>query len=242
MANTDYERYLNTDTLLSLQKPIDQLHCHDELQFQIVHQAAELFMKLFLHEVEHIKALMGEERLIEAHALFTRCDHILWLMGQELRLLNTMSPNEYHKVRTQLGKGSGQESPGFNLILEKAPTLWAPFEKLLAKRGVTINGLHEEPTRHPDLFMLAEDLFSMDESFLNFRYLHLQLVKRIIGGEVPSLKGVHAEKYLMHGLANQFFPELWAVRNEISRSRGIPVGAKSGLCPYSQHHGGGVES
>ena len=232
MANTDYEKYLNTETLMSLQKSADKLVCHDELQFQIVHQVAELWMKLFLHEATQIKAWIGEARFIEAHALFTRCNQILMLLCEQLRLLNTMSPNEYHKVRTQLGKGSGQESPGFNTILAAAPTLWEPYKRQLEKNRVTLEELHDEPTKHPALFMIAEDLFGMDEHFLNFRYLHLQLVKRIIGGDVPSLKGVHAEKYLMHGLANQFFPELWAVRNEISRRRGIPIGAKSGLCPY----------
>ncbi|MBI3557969.1 MAG: tryptophan 2,3-dioxygenase [Deltaproteobacteria bacterium] len=232
MANTDYEKYLNTETLMSLQKSPDKLVCHDEMQFQIVHQVAELWMKLYLHEVEQIKAWISESRFVEAHVLFTRCGQISQLLSEQLRLLNTMSPNEYHKVRTQLGKGSGQESPGFNTILGAAPTLWEPFKKQLEKNRVTVEELHDNPTRHPELFLIAEDLFGLDEQFLNFRYLHLQLVKRIIGGDVPSLKGVHAEKYLMRGLANQFFPELWAVRNEISRRRGIPIGAKSGLCPY----------
>jgi tryptophan 2,3-dioxygenase len=241
MAKTDYEKYLNTDTLLSLQKPTEDLACHDELQFQVVHQVAELWMKLFLHEVHYVKALLRQARAIEAHVLLSRCQHILTLLSDQLRLLNTMSPNEYHKVRTQLGKGSGQESPGFNQILEKGPTLWEPFEELLKKRGVDVLDLHEEPTRHPDLFLIAEDLFGLDEYFINFRYLHLQLVKRIIGGDVPSLKGVHAEKYLSHGLTNSFFPELWAVRNEISRRRGIPVGGQGGqggaggVCPFSSN-------
>lgn len=236
MAKTDYEKYLNTDVLLSLQKPVDQIACHDELQFQIVHQVAELWMKLFLHETVFVKSLLAGQKMIEAHVLLGRCQQILFLLSDQLRLLNTMSPSEYHKVRTQLGKGSGQESPGFNAILESAPTLWPLYEALLKKRGVTVEELHENPESHPDLFLLAEDLFSLDEGFINFRYLHLQLVKRIIGGDVPSLKGVHAEKYLTHGLANQFFPELWDVRNEISRRRGIPVGSKKGLCPYP--HGG----
>lgn len=239
MAKTDYEKYLNTDTLLSLQKPADCLGCHDELQFQIVHQVAELWMKLFLHEVAHVKDLIAKDRLIEGHVYLQRCLQILMLLGDQLKLLNTMSPSEYHKVRLQLGKGSGQESPGFNTILEQAPTLWPVFTDLLKRRKLTVDELHEDPTKHPDVFMLAEDLFSIDEYFLNFRYLHLQLVKRIIGGDVPSLKGVHAEKYLTHGLHHNFFPELWEVRNEISRRRGIPVTARSGLCPYPHDKGEG---
>jgi tryptophan 2,3-dioxygenase len=232
MSNTDYELYLKTDTLLSLQKPADKLVCHDELQFQVVHQAAELWMKLIRFEIPEIKRRLAEQRLVEAHVLLSRCIEIIINLGTSLRVLNTMSPNDYHKVRTQLGRGSGQESPGFNGILADAPSLWPPFEAILKKRKLTVADLHDDPSRAPDVFLIAEDLFSLDEQFLNWRFLHMQLVKRIIGGDVPSLKGVHAEKYLTHGLQHQMFPELWDVRNEISRRRGIPVGAKSGLCPY----------
>lgn len=232
MPKTDYELYLNTDVLLSLQKPASKQVCHDELQFQIIHQVEELWMKLALHEFSQIKTYMKDSKLTQAHVLFTRTHLLLSLMAEQMRLLNTMSPTEYHRVRTQLGKGSGQESPGFNTILSEAPKLWPFFEALLKKRDVTLLRLHESPELHPDLFLIAEDLFTVDEYFLNFRYLHLQLVKRIIGGDVPSLKGVHAEKYLTHGLHTSFYPELWQVRNEISRGHGIPVGAKTGLCPY----------
>src|SRR5262249_28824649 len=37
---TDYEKYIRTEGLLSLQKTAAELSCHDELQFQIVHQVA----------------------------------------------------------------------------------------------------------------------------------------------------------------------------------------------------------
>ena len=33
---TDYEKYIRTEELLSLQKAPDALTCHDEMQFQIV--------------------------------------------------------------------------------------------------------------------------------------------------------------------------------------------------------------
>src|SRR3954466_13283397 len=48
---TDYEKYIRTEELLALQKSGEKLSCHDELQFQIVHQVAELWMKLIAHEI-----------------------------------------------------------------------------------------------------------------------------------------------------------------------------------------------
>ena len=51
-AGTDYERYLRTDELLSLQRPPhEQLH-RDEMLFQTIHQSSELWLKLVCFEIE----------------------------------------------------------------------------------------------------------------------------------------------------------------------------------------------
>ena len=49
---TDYELYLRVPELLRLQKPPSERACPDELLFQVVHQAAELWMKLVDHEMQ----------------------------------------------------------------------------------------------------------------------------------------------------------------------------------------------
>ena len=50
-AATDYERYLRTDELLSLQKAPAEVAHRDELLFQVIHQASELWLKLAAAEV-----------------------------------------------------------------------------------------------------------------------------------------------------------------------------------------------
>ena len=45
-ARSDYERYLNTEELLGLQKGPDEWVHRDELLFQVVHQSSELWLKL----------------------------------------------------------------------------------------------------------------------------------------------------------------------------------------------------
>ena len=45
----DYELYLNTKTLLSCQGKFETMCNRDELQFQIVHQIEELWMKLIAY-------------------------------------------------------------------------------------------------------------------------------------------------------------------------------------------------
>lgn len=42
----DYGVYLQCDKLLSCQKPISELATADEMQFQLIHQVEELWMKL----------------------------------------------------------------------------------------------------------------------------------------------------------------------------------------------------
>ena len=59
---SDYERYLRTDELLALQKtPEEQAH-RDELLFQTVHQASELWLKLAWREAEEATRLIEQRR------------------------------------------------------------------------------------------------------------------------------------------------------------------------------------
>ena len=60
-AATDYERYLRTDELLSLQKTPEQVVHRDEHLFQTVHQASELWLKLACLEIEHATALLAAD-------------------------------------------------------------------------------------------------------------------------------------------------------------------------------------
>ena len=57
---TDYERYLRTDELLSLQKTPEQVVHRDEHLFQTVHQASELWLKLACLELEEATRAGGE--------------------------------------------------------------------------------------------------------------------------------------------------------------------------------------
>ena len=79
MPLTDYEKYIRTEELLALQKPAEALSCHDELQFQVVHQAHELYMKLIEHELRFFVTLLhGEEpaRLATSHSVWVPSEMI----------------------------------------------------------------------------------------------------------------------------------------------------------------------
>jgi tryptophan 2,3-dioxygenase len=215
MPLTDYEKYIRTEELLGLQKPADQLSCHDEMQFQIVHQAAELWMKLVEFEVRHVAGLLEQDRIGLAVSALRRIARIQRLLAVQLDLLDTMSPKAYMTVRAGLGRGSGQESPGFRTMLRlPGDVIWPAFAALLERRGISLRQIYEEPDEQHELFALAEGLVDYDQLLQAWRHRHLMLVYRIIGAGTPSLKGKPSD-LLAHGMKQRFFPELWAVRDEL---------------------------
>jgi len=211
---TDYEKYLRTEELLALQKRAAELVTHDELQFQIVHQVAELWMKLAAHEIDRLIGLLNQDQPILATYTLRRVNEIQRLLEGQLRLLDTMAPRDYMTIRTALGRGSGQESPGFRHLLKIPRDIWTAFAALLARRQITLRQIHEAPAQHAELYALAEGLTDFDQALQLWRSRHVMLVYRIIGEGTPSLKGKPVE-LLERGLKERFFPELWQVRDEL---------------------------
>jgi tryptophan 2,3-dioxygenase len=215
MPLTDYEKYIRTEELLALQKPAADLSCHDELQFQVVHQVAELWMKLITHEVLALTEHLTSDQTSQSVTRFERIGKLMRLLLQQMDLLDTMAPKDYMTIRTVLGNGSGQESPGFKALLRlPGEKLWPAFSALLARRGVTLREVYEEHERHFELYRLCEGLTDYDQALQLWRQRHLLLVFRIIGAGTPSLKGKPSE-LLEKGMKQRFFPALWDVRDEV---------------------------
>jgi tryptophan 2,3-dioxygenase len=221
---SDYERYLRTDDLLSLQKtPEEQAH-RDELLFQTVHQSSELWLKLASNETAEAAALVEREEIAGALRLLHRASLALQLITGQLDMLEQMSPWEYQEVRAVLGHGSGFDSPGFRALRGVVPTLGQAFSAQVRKAGLTLEELYVHGREHEQLYQLAEALTELDERLMLWRVRHYKVVARIIGDEVVGTQGTPVE--LLGGLIKQtFFPELWAVRNRLT-SRAIEQGAK----------------
>ena len=127
-----------------------------------------------------------------------------------------MAPVDYHAIRTtSLGRGSGQESPGFNRLLDVGKRLWPRFEQALARRSVTILEIERKPREHYSAFRLLQAMMDYDEAFMKWRFSHMRLAFRIIGDKVMSLKGVPAAQ-LEAGTKEPLFPELWAAISELT--------------------------
>jgi tryptophan 2,3-dioxygenase len=215
VALTDYEKYIKTEELLGLQKSPGSLTCHDELQFQVVHQAHELYMKLIEHELRFACELLGKHEVSRAITTLRRVATAQRVMLHSIDLLDTMAPTDYMTIRTGLGRGSGQESPGFRTMVKlPGEVVWPAFAAFLDKRAISLRQIYDDPHNHHELFQLCEGLVDYDQLLQTWRQRHLTLVYRIIGTGTPSLKGKHSE-LLSHGMKQRFFPKLWDVRDEV---------------------------
>jgi tryptophan 2,3-dioxygenase len=222
---TDYEKYIRTEELLSLQKTDAELCCDDELTFQVIHQIAELHFKLVIQYVNLAKKAMESNEIMRALHHLQRVNIHVKHLPEVFNMVKVINPIDYHTIRLSLGQGSGQDSPGFNEVLKLGPTLWQPFVQLLKDRTLTTMELHKKPPAHLQLFELMQELHLFDENFQSFRHHHLQLVKRMIGLDTNSLKGIPA-KILNRGVSFEFYPELWKTISELTDWTGSSYNAK----------------
>jgi tryptophan 2,3-dioxygenase len=218
-GDTDYERYLRTDELLALQKTPAEMAHRDELLFQTIHQASELWMKLACFEVETAITHLHSERVGSATRLLRRAVTALDQVHNATTMLEQLAPWDYHGVRSQLGHGSGFDSPGFRRIHEITPRLEQAFTALLVRRVVPVRDLYRERDSHAELFELAERLMDWDQRLVVWRHLHLKLVERVIGGQVIGTQGTPVE-VLARRLDLRYFQALWDVRNMLTKEAG----------------------
>ncbi|MBZ4375324.1 tryptophan 2,3-dioxygenase [Corallococcus sp. AS-1-6] len=231
----DYERYLHTDTLLSLQSPEGELVSHDELMFQIVHQSQELYLKLASREMVEVVAEMDRDALWAVVARLARVQKIIAGISAEMAILETMTPAEYQVIRRSLGNGSGQESPGYNTLRHAADGLEAAMERMLARRGLTLFQVYSAGGPK-DLQHVCEQLLTVDESFQGWLYAHYQLVRRTIGIDrtVKALDGLPSQ-VLQARMTLPLFRALWDVRVELTAG----WKREGGYAPGESRTGGG---
>ncbi|MDH5233609.1 MAG: tryptophan 2,3-dioxygenase family protein [Gemmatimonadota bacterium] len=233
-----YPTYLKLDRLLDLQHPESKPEHPDELLFIVVHQASELWFKVILHEFDRLVDRLQAFDTEGALTVMQRINTLVDLVAHELSALDTLPPQRFMQFRGYLGTSSGSQSAQFRAIeatsglrdahfmaalkehgplpapvaraLER-PTLQALFLALLAHERVTLEAIYTEPG-HTLLQMLAEAFLAYEQGFARWRFLHVQLVERIIGPDTGGTGGTLGARYLQKTISQRFFPELWAVR------------------------------
>jgi tryptophan 2,3-dioxygenase len=211
-GKSEYERYLKTETLLTLQKEPDHRSHPDELMFQSIHQVEELWMKVMIHELGELVTGLDADRFSEGRHALDRVASLGELLERQLKLFESMLPSAYLVIRAKLGRGSGLDSPGFVRLNAIAPDIWAAFQRALERHRVDLMELYARPETHPQLLAVAEGLVDLDAAMQRFKREHIMVVRRIIGIGTASLRGNPME--LLESSAQlTYFPSLWAVRD-----------------------------
>jgi tryptophan 2,3-dioxygenase len=211
---SDYERYLRTDELLSLQKPpLEQVH-RDELLFQTVHQASELWLKLAGSEVSEAAEQIDRDRLPAATRLLGRAVLCMQYVTTQLDMLDRLDPWEYQQIRVVLGHGSGFDSPGFRRVAKVTGRVSAAFDRALERAGLGLTELYRHGGEHEALRDLAEALTDWDERIWQWRFRHYSIVARAIGEDSIGTQGTPVQ-VLGRLVAQRQLPKLWDVRSRL---------------------------
>lgn len=235
-----YPTYLKLAELLSLQVPRSSPVHPDELLFITVHQCSELWFKLILHELGKLCRSIEDGHVLEAVESVGRVNGLMRIVTAQLHALDTLSPQGFSQFRHNLGTSTGGQSAQFRTI-ELISGLRDPgyleyiksqrpldpmvelalsqrslpdlFAGLLSQQGVTGRAMYATDD-HRELRILAEGLLTYEQEFAMWRFLHVEVIERVIGPSTPGTGGSLGAKALRDTLGNRFFPELWAVRAE----------------------------
>ena len=234
-----YGSYLALDTLLSLQHPLSEHP--DELLFIVVHQSSELWFKVILFEQEQLVRQLEGGDAERALWHLERINRLMRIVSEQLASLDTLPPQRFAEFRGHLGTSSGQQSvqfrileaasgrrePAFVELLGRqgpippeiqrhldAPTLESRFLALLSREGLTLEALYTGPGPGTHYF-LAEALLAFEQEFARWRFLHMQLVERILGPMTSGTGGTLGASYLQRTTMLKLFPELWRVRKRV---------------------------
>ncbi len=179
---TDYSTYLHINDLLKLQIPLSD-DASDELLFIVVHQSYELWFKVIIDELQRSFAFLHELEPWRAISHLRRTIEIEGLLLAHLRILDTMSPEDFLAFRDPLDPASGFQSFQFRAIeflsgggspavlsydifddeqrrwlreMSEAPNIWNGFERAL-RRSVGASA-------QDDLLDLVRELYRHHES------------------------------------------------------------------------------
>lgn len=105
-----YSSYLQLAKILSSQKPLSRPLVNDELLFICVHQVFEIWFKVMIQSIQLSIGSVRRGDFRAAAEPIKRVTMILELFPQQLRVLETMSPQEFLKFRDNLMPASGLQS------------------------------------------------------------------------------------------------------------------------------------
>jgi tryptophan 2,3-dioxygenase len=113
-SSLSYGDYLQLPKLLDAQKPLT--FQHDEMMFIIVHQTSELWLRLFLHELNGVMTCVQKDELDPSFKMLARISRVQTQLTATWDVLSTLTPAEYSAFRNALGRSSGFQSHQYRML------------------------------------------------------------------------------------------------------------------------------
>jgi tryptophan 2,3-dioxygenase len=179
--------------VLETMRPVDFLRFRERLK------PASGFQSAQFREIEFLVGLKDPE-------LLARCD------ADEESTARLRKRLEGPTLRDRLA--SVASSRGYAVTAAEVSS--AEFDRSVAE----LCRLYGEPEHDPLLHELAEALLEFDQRLSIWRWRHVAMVERVIGGKVgtgaaASGRGYEGVRYLADTLRKKAFPELWEVRTRL---------------------------
>ena len=178
-----YGKYLKVHELLALQQELSSPKEHDETLFIIIHQVYELWFKQILHELDNMEAMLAADKLMGMIRSLQRIAAIQRVLIQQIEILETMTPNEFNRFRSNLNPASGFQSYQFRVL---------EF-RLGIKNQAHLNFFAHDPQAHREI-AVAMDQPTIYDWFL--RYLARQgfaIPNGVLDRKVKEVHGLDFE-------------------------------------------------
>ncbi|QFZ17890.1 tryptophan 2,3-dioxygenase family protein [Saccharothrix syringae] len=218
----DYQRYLELDTLLSLQRPRaegrepDRVHLAEHF-FIVVHQASELWLRQLLLDLDRAVDAVAGGRLDAAAEYLARVSHVFGLLQAHIEVLDRLPPDCFTRFRPYLGTASGAQSVQFAEV-ERVMGFGSGEAPVVAalRRAAGDRGLAEACLRDDRFLAVVDLLLEISGSYWRWKAAHLACVVRMLGA-ARGTGGTTGAEYLASRVRYPF-PELRDARREVELS------------------------
>jgi tryptophan 2,3-dioxygenase len=184
-------------------------------------QARHLFRRVHAVErvlIEQVEVLetMTPQDFLEFRANLAPASGFQSVQFRELEFLSGLKDERY---LTSFRHATEEELARLRRRLEE-PTLWDAYRASLSRRGLPVTddaimasllAVARDRKSYDDLWQLAEDLLTHDETCALWRMRHVQMVERQIGTK-SGTGGSTGAPYLRDRTRLHYFPLLWELR------------------------------
>jgi len=154
-----YTKYLRVNELISLQTPVAEPKAHDEMLFIIIHQTYELWFKQINYELTALIQHLTKDDLLFSFRMMDRISEIFRVLVQQIEILETMTPIEFNRFRSNLNPASGFQSLQFReleLLAGAQISEYERFTKLEPEWMQTLQRRKTQPSLRETFFALLE--------------------------------------------------------------------------------------